>query len=91
MLMKNNFQPIRDAYQLAEGAVIKGKEQDELFEVGNYDPEKKGYTVYPYQDGARFDDFNILVTEDELMDNYLIESREDAERDADESALPDAL
>jgi hypothetical protein len=89
--MKNNFQPILDAYQLVEGAVIKGKEQDELFEVGTYDAEKKGYTVYPYQDGARFDDFNILVTEDELMDNYLIESKEDAERDSDEDALSDTL
>lgn len=82
--MKNNFQPILDAYQLVEGAVIKVKEQDELFEVGSYDPDKRGYTVYPYQDGARFDDFNILVTEDELMDNYVIESKEDAERDWDE-------
>jgi len=89
--MKNNFQPILDAYQLVEGAVIKGKDQDELFEVGSYDPEKKGYTVYPYQDGARFDDFNILVTEDELMDNYLIESKEDADQDPGEDLLSEAI
>ena len=80
-----------DAYQLVEGAVIKGKDQDELFEVGSYDPEKKGYTVYPYQDGARFDDFNILVTEDELMDNYLIESKEDADQDPGEDLLSEAI
>ncbi|HTI61395.1 hypothetical protein [Mucilaginibacter sp.] len=89
--MKNNFQPILDAYQLVEGAVIKGKEQEELFEVGSYDPDKRGYTVYPYQDGARFDDFNILVTEDELMDNYVIESKEDAERDWDEDRPADTI
>ncbi|HEX3384816.1 MAG TPA: hypothetical protein VHS53_06500 [Mucilaginibacter sp.] len=87
--MKNNFQPISDAYQVTEGAIIKEKDQDELFEVGAYDADKKGYTIYPYGDGTRFDDFNILVTESELMDNYLIESKEDA--DADAAAEDDTL
>jgi hypothetical protein len=81
--MKNkNFVPILDAYQLTEGSIVKEKDQDELFEVGTYDADKKGYTVFPYSDGTRFDDFSILVTENELMDNYLIESKEDAEEDA---------
>ena len=90
--MKNHFQPILDAYELTEGAIIKEKDQDELFEVGTYDADKKGYTVYPYGDGTRFDDFSIVVSESELMDNYLIESKEDAEEDAaDDELLSDTL
>ncbi|HWD87251.1 MAG TPA: hypothetical protein VG367_03925 [Mucilaginibacter sp.] len=89
--MKNNFQPISDAYQVTEGAIIKEKDQDELFEVGAYEADKKGYTIYPYGDGARFDDFSILVTEGELMDNYLIESKEDADAAAEDDTLSDAL
>ena len=46
--MKNNsFQHITDAYQLVSGARIKGKNQEEIFELGNYDANKRGYTVYP--------------------------------------------
>ena len=90
--MKNHFQTILDAYELTEGAIIKEKDQDELFEVGTYDADKKGYTVYPYGDGTRFDDFSIVVSESELMDNYLIESKEDAEEDAaDDDLLSDEL
>ena len=90
--MKNHFQPILDAYELTEGAIIKEKDQEELFEVGTYDADKKGYTVYPYGDGTRFDDFSIVVSESELMDNYLIESKEDAEEDAaDDELLSDTL
>jgi hypothetical protein len=87
--MKNDsFEPIIDAYQLVEGAIIKGKEQEELFEVGEYDPEKKGYTVFPFEDGVKFYDFSIVISEDELMDNYLIETKkDDSEEDADDELL----
>jgi hypothetical protein len=68
------FGPILDAYQLAEGAVIKEKDQEELFELGAYDAEKKGYAVFPFEGGVRFTDFAMVVSEGELMDNYLIES-----------------
>ena len=69
----NNYQPIYDAYQLVEGAKIKGKNQEEIFELGNYDANKRGYTLYPFDNGVRFEDFNVLISEGELMDNYLIE------------------
>lgn len=72
--MKNNFEHITDAYQLVEGAKIKGKKQDEIFELGNYDPMKRGYIVYPYEEGIKFDDFSVLMSEKELMTNYLIEN-----------------
>jgi hypothetical protein len=72
--MKNNFVQITDAYQLVEGAKIKGKKQDEIFELGNYDPMKRGYVVYPYEEGVKFDDFSVLMSEKELMTNYLIEN-----------------
>jgi hypothetical protein len=91
--MKNDsFEPILDAYQLVEGAIIKGKEQQELFEVGEYDPEKKGYTVFPFEDGVKFDDFSIVVSEDELMDNYLIETKkDDDEEDDNDELLSDSI
>ena len=83
--MKNgNFETINDAYQLAEGSIIKEKDQEELFELGEYDADKKGYTVFPYEDGQRFDDFNLVISESELMDNYLIKS-------SDEDLLSDAI
>jgi hypothetical protein len=83
--MKNgNFETISDAYQLAEGSIIKEKDQEELFELGEYDADKKGYTVFPYEDGQRFDDFNLVISESELMDNYLIKS-------SDEDLLSDAI
>lgn len=82
--MKNkNFETINDAYQLAEGSIIKEKEQDELFELGEYDADKKGYTVFPFEDGVRFDDFNMVISESELMDNYLIETEKDENNPAD--------
>lgn len=71
--MKNDqFQTISDAYQLVEGAKIKGKTQDEIFELGAYDPSKRGYVMYAYEDGVKFDDFNVIISESELMNNYLI-------------------
>jgi len=72
--MRNNFEQITDAYQLVEGAKIKGKKEDEIFELGSYDPTKRGYIVYPYEEGVKFDNFNLLMSEKELMTNYLIEN-----------------
>jgi len=73
--MKNiNFEYITDAYQLVQGAKIKGKKQEEIFELGNYDPNKRGYTVYPFEEGVKFDDFSVVMSEKELMNNYLIEN-----------------
>jgi hypothetical protein len=72
--MKNyNFEPINDAYQLVEGAKIKGKKQEELFELGAYDANKRGYELFPFEDGLKFQDFKLLITEKELMQHYLIE------------------
>jgi hypothetical protein len=72
--MKNNeFAPIKDAYQLVQGAKIKGIKHEEIFEMGNYDPDKRGYTIYPYEDGVKFNDFSVIVSEKELMTHYVIE------------------
>lgn len=72
--MENNkFQTISDAYQLVSGAKIKGKKQDEVFELGHYDAGKRGYTVYPFDGGVRYDDFSVVVSENELKNNFLIE------------------
>ena len=75
--MKNNniFQNISDSYQLVSGARIKGKQQDEIFELGDYDANKRGYTVYPCEEGLKFTDFGIVMSEKELKNNYLIEDR----------------
>ncbi|RCH55246.1 hypothetical protein DJ568_08655 [Mucilaginibacter hurinus] len=73
--MKNvNFETINDAYQLVRGAKIKGKKQEEVFELGHYDADKRGYTVYPYEEGMKYTDFSVLVSEKELKNNYLIEA-----------------
>lgn len=72
--MKNiNFNEISDAYQLVKGAKIKGKKYDEVFELGAYDANKRGYTLYPFEDGVRFEDFCVIVSERELKNHYLIE------------------
>ncbi len=87
--MKNgNFETISDAYQLTEGSIIKEKDQEELFELGEYDADKKAYTVFPFEDGVRFEDFNMVVSESELMDNYLIKS---SDEEAEEDLLSDAI
>jgi len=75
-----NFEPILDAYQLTEGSIVKEKDHDEIFEIGVYDAEKRGYTAFPFEDGIRFDDFTMVISESELMDNYLIESKKDDEK-----------
>ncbi|WP_214070287.1 hypothetical protein [Mucilaginibacter sp. dw_454] len=72
--MKNlNFQNIFDAYQLVGGAKIKGKQADELFELGEYDANKRGYTIYPIDNGIRYVDFAMVVAEKELKNNFVIE------------------
>lgn len=72
-MKNNNFQNIFDAYQLVSGAKIKGKQQDELFELGDYDANKRGYTIYPVDNGVRYDDFAMVVAERELKNNFVIE------------------
>jgi len=72
-MKNNNFEFITDAYQLVAGAKIKGKKQEEIFELGSYDPNKRGYTVYPFEEGVKFDDFSVIMSEKELMNNYMIE------------------
>lgn len=69
----NNFAPILDAYQLVSGAKIKGKKQDEIFELGIYDALKRGYTLYPLEHGVKYDDFSVIISEKELKNNFLIE------------------
>ncbi len=72
--MKNiNFNEIKDAYQLVDGAKIKAKDYDEIFELGAYDPNKRGYTLYPFEEGVRYEDFCVIVSERELMHNYIIQ------------------
>nr|WP_294792962.1 hypothetical protein [uncultured Mucilaginibacter sp.] len=73
--MKNiTFEHITDAYQLVTGAKIKGKDHDEIFELGAYDADKRGYILYAFEDGVRFDDFNVVISETELKNHYLIEN-----------------
>ncbi|RFZ84853.1 hypothetical protein DYU05_04395 [Mucilaginibacter terrenus] len=72
--MKNTaFENIYDAYQLVSGAKIKGRNQEEVFELGEYDGNKRGYTLYAFEDGIKFTDFSVIISERELMNNYLIE------------------
>jgi len=71
--MKNTFNLIKDSYQLVTGARIKSKHEEEVFELGHYDPNKRGYTLYPCEDGVKFDDFSVIVSEKELMNHYEIE------------------
>ncbi len=73
--MKNNtFNLIKDAYQLVTGAKIKSRHEDEIFELGHYDPDKRGYTLYPCENGIKYNDFSVIVSEKELMNHYEIES-----------------
>jgi hypothetical protein len=89
--MTKNFQPIDDAYELSEGSIVKGKDQEELFQLGEYDADKKGYTAYAYENGERFGDFSVLITESELMDNYLLQSRGEEESQGEKAAEDDKL
>ena len=85
------FEIISDAYQLTEGSIIKEKDQDELFELGEYDADKKGYKVFPFEDGVRFNDFDMVISESELMDNYLIETEKDENDPTDDPLISDSL
>ena len=67
------FNAIQDAYQLVQGAKIKGKKHEEIFELGAYDADKRGYTVYPFENGVIYTDFAMIMAEKELMTHYLIE------------------
>jgi hypothetical protein len=72
--MKNTtFENILDAYQLVSGAKIKAKNYDEVYELGQYDATKRGYILYAFEDGVRFEDFSVVISENELMNNYEIE------------------
>ena len=72
--MKNTtFENIFDAYQLVSGAKIKAKNFDEVYELGQYDGAKRGYVLYAFEDGVRFEDFSVIISENELMNNYQIE------------------
>ena len=73
-MKSNNFEKITDAYQLVSGAKIKGKTQDEIFELGAYDAAKRGYTIFPFEEGMKFNDFSVVISETELKNNYLIEN-----------------
>jgi hypothetical protein len=42
--------------------------------LGTYDALKRGYTLYPLDNGIRYDDFSVLVSERELKNNFMIES-----------------
>jgi hypothetical protein len=70
----NNFITINDAYQLVEGGKIRAKKYpEELFVLSSYDADKRGYMLYPYDEGQQFTDFGVLITESELMYDYEIE------------------
>ncbi|GAB3935463.1 hypothetical protein [Mucilaginibacter myungsuensis] len=72
--MKNiNFEDIRDAYQLVQGAKLKSKADDEIYELGEYDANKRGYVVFPFEDGILYTDFSMIMAEKEMMMNYMIE------------------
>jgi len=73
-MKNNNFENILDAYQLVAGAKIKGKQEDEIFELGAYDALKRGYIVYPLENGVKFNDFSVIVSEKELKNSFLIEA-----------------
>ena len=72
-MKNNNFEAILDAYQLVSGAKIKGKQQDEIFELGTYDALKRGFFL-ALEHGVKYDDFSMIISEKELKNNFLIES-----------------
>lgn len=90
-MKNNNFETITDAYQLVSGARIKGKNHDEIFELGDYDAGKRGYTVYPYEEGVKFNDFSVVISEKELKNNYLIEGAKTASLRTEETISPSGM
>ncbi len=75
--MKNNkFETILDAYQLVEGAHIRAKQYpEEIFTLAAYQADKRGYMAYPVDNGVMYQDFGVLITESELMNDYEIGSK----------------
>ncbi|OCX53824.1 hypothetical protein BEL04_05935 [Mucilaginibacter sp. PPCGB 2223] len=72
----NDYITINDAYQLVEGAKIRAKKYpEELFVLDRYDANKRGYLIYPFDEGMQFSDFGVVVSENELMFDYEIEAR----------------
>jgi hypothetical protein len=90
-MKNNNFETITDAYQLVSGARIKGKKHDEIFELGGYDAGKRGYTVYPYEEGVKFNDFSVVISEKELKNNYLIEDAKTTSLRTEETISPSRM
>ncbi len=69
----NDFETIYDAYQLVEGAHIRAKKYpEEIFVLDSYDANKRGYKLYPFDNGVQFNDFSVLITEKELKHDYEI-------------------
>ncbi len=72
-MKNNNFETIFDAYQLVEGAKIRAKKnREEIYTLSAYDPNKRGYMVYPFDNGINYSDFGFLITEKELLHDYEI-------------------
>jgi hypothetical protein len=81
--MKNNkFETIVDAYQLVQGAQIRAKQNpEEIFTLAEYQADKRGYMAYPLDNGVMYQDFGVLISENELMHDYEIGSIEMAKAD----------
>lgn len=74
-MKSNKFETILDAYQLAEGAHIRAKQNpEEIFTLAEYKADKRGYMAYPIDNGIKYQDFGVLITETELMKDYEIGS-----------------
>jgi hypothetical protein len=72
-MKSNTFNTIYDAYQLVEGAMIRAKKYpEEVFIMDGYDSYKRGYKLFPFDNGVKFDDFGVIVTEKELKNDYEI-------------------
>ena len=74
-MKSNKFETIIDAYQLVAGAQIRAKQNpEEIFTLSGYQADKRGYMVYPLDNGITYQDFGVLITESELMKDYEIRS-----------------
>ncbi len=72
----NDYITINDAYQLVEGAKIRAKKYpEEVFVLDRYDANKRGYLIYPFDEGMQFNDFGVVVSENELRYDYEIEAK----------------
>lgn len=83
-MKSNKFETIIDAYQLVEGAQIRAKQNiEEIFTLAKYQADKRGYMVYPLDNGVIYQDFGVLISESELMKDYEIGSIETVQPKAD--------